>query len=88
MRFRERLGQTVQGTIIQMWSDGEDRADQESIMKLEQQVAFLLDRHRVALQGLIRLCDTASSLSDMFYYDARALSTRNKGGRGVWPNNI
>lgn len=48
-------------------------------MKLEQRVAFLLDRHRVALQGLIRLCDTASSLSDMFYYDAANFANQEQG---------
>lgn len=79
VRFRERLAQTVQGTVIHIWSDGEDRADQESFMKLEQRVAFLLDRHRVALQGLIRLCDTASSLSDMFYYDAANFANQEQG---------
>lgn len=79
VRFRERLAQTVQSTIIGMWSEGEDRTDQVSMMKLEQRVAFQLDRHRVALQGLIHLCDTASSLSDMFYYDAARFANQEQG---------
>lgn len=78
VRFRERLAQTVQSTVIALWNEGEDRADQKAISKLEQRVAFLLDRHRVALQGLIRLCDTASSLSDMLYYDAARFANQEQ----------
>lgn len=79
IRFRERLSQMVQATVIKMWSDGEERIDQGAISKLEQRVAFQLDRHRVALQGLIRLCDTASSLSDMLYYDAARFANQEQG---------
>jgi len=37
---------------------------------VDRQIAFWLDRHRVALQKLINLADGAVSLSDVLYYDA------------------
>jgi hypothetical protein len=43
---------------------------------VDRQVAFWLDRHRVALQRLIRLTEGASSLSDVLYYDAARVATQ------------
>ena len=79
VRFRERLAQIAQSAIISLWEGGEDQDRGDVLDKLERSVAFWLDRHRVALQGLIRLCDTASSLSDMLYYEAARFANQELG---------
>ncbi len=84
VRFRERLSRVVQNAILDWWARGEDWEGRDSLAKLERQVAFLLDRHRVALQGLIRLSETTTSLSDMHYYDASRFANLEIDRARLW----
>ena len=77
--FREKLAQITQNTILAIWEDEAAEKAYKELNRLERLVAFHLDRHRVALQGLIRLCGIASSLSDMMYYDAARFANQELG---------
>lgn len=69
-RFRRRVTQVAQDAIGFMAANADGSAVGARVAMLERQVAFWLDRHRVALQELIRLARGAISLSDVLYYDA------------------
>ena len=76
VRFRKRISNLVQNYVTTVAiGTGNDisKADQAT---LEQRTAFWLDRHRVALQSLIRLGGSSRSLSDMLYYDAARFVNR------------
>jgi hypothetical protein len=79
VHFREKLSQITQNTILAIWEDEAAEKAYKELNRLERLVAFHLDRHRVALQGLIRLCGIASSLSDMMYYDAARFANQELG---------
>jgi aminopeptidase-like protein len=69
-RFRHRLTQVAQRAISAMVTNPDVSSIEASMAMVDRQVAFWLDRHRVALQRLIRLANGAQSLSDVLYYDA------------------
>ena len=69
-RFRQRLTRVAQATISAMAANSDSSTVAMKMAMLDRQVAFWLDRHRVALQKLTRLARGASSLSDALYYDA------------------
>ncbi len=75
-RFRQRLSRLTQEFVTHLM-DGATLAEiRKSQDMLERRVAFKLDRHRVALQGLIRLAGGAGSLSEMLYYEASRFANR------------
>jgi hypothetical protein len=69
-RFQRRLTRVAQSSISAMATKDEGVAVAAIENELDRQVAFLLDRHRVALQQLIQLARGANTLSDVLYYDA------------------
>jgi hypothetical protein len=79
-RFRGRLSQVAQEAINIMAARADESSIGATLAMLDRQVAFWLDRHRVALQGLIRLSRGAHSLSDVLYYDA-ARSAKQENSR-------
>lgn len=76
VRFRRRISSLVQDFVTAIATGaGTDRSPKDQAA-LEQQTAFWLDRHRVALQGLISVGGSSRSLSDMLYYDAARFVNR------------
>ncbi len=69
-RFRRRLTRVAQEAISAMAANPDPANVGDRTAMLDRRVAFWLDRHRVALQQLIRLTRGANSLSDVLYYDA------------------
>jgi aminopeptidase YwaD len=69
-RFRQRLAQAAQEAISFMAANSDESTVGARLAMLDRQIAFWLDRHRVALQSMIRLNRGANSLSDVLYYDA------------------
>lgn len=77
VRFNRRLGRLAQEAVTEMLENHESTASREArLAQLERQVAFRLDRHRVALQGLIHLGGGGGSLADMLYYEASRFVNR------------
>ena len=75
-RFRWRLTRLTQDFITDLMAGVSAKEGQRRQNMLERRVAFKLDRHRVALQGLIRLAGGAGSLSEMLYYEASRFTNR------------
>ena len=75
-RFRWRLTRLTQDFITELMVGVSAREGRRRQNMLERRVAFKLDRHRVALQGLIRLAGGAGSLSEMLYYEASRFANR------------
>ena len=69
-RFRRRLTQVTQATINAMAANGDGPTVAAKMAMMDRQIAFWLDRQRIALQKLTRLAGGAMSLSDVLYYDA------------------
>lgn len=76
VRFRANLSKLVQEYVTETIGGNDFNRTQEGLAVLERQTAFWLDRHRVALQGLIPLGGSSRSLSDMLYYDAARFVNR------------
>jgi aminopeptidase YwaD len=75
-RFRWRLTRLTQDFITELMVGVSAQEGRRRQNMLERRVAFKLDRHRVALQGLIRLAGGAGSLSEMLYYEASRFANR------------
>lgn len=75
-RFRWRLTRLTQDFITELMAGVSAQEGRRRQNMLERRVAFKLDRHRVALQGLIRLAGGAGSLSEMLYYEASRFANR------------
>ncbi len=76
VRFRKRVSSLVQAYVTAIAIGADNDMSVKDQATLEQRTAFWLDRHRVALQGLIRLGGSSRSLSDMLYYDAARFVNR------------
>jgi hypothetical protein len=75
-QFRNRLSSLTQDYISSLMGGVGVAEKRKAQDMLERRVAFKLDRHRVALQGLIRLAGGAGSLSEMLYYEASRFANR------------
>ncbi len=76
VRFRKRISKLVQAYVTAIATGIGTDESQKDQATLEQRTAFWLDRHRVALQSLIRLGGSSRSLSNMLYYDAARFVNR------------
>ena len=87
-RFRRRLSRVAQATINTMAAAPDMSTVVAEKAMLDRLVAFWLDRHRVALQKLIRLADEISSLSDVLYYDAARFAKQENGRVGRFAEGL
>ena len=87
-RFRQRLTHVAQATINTMAAEPDTSTVTAEEAMLDRQVAFRLDRHRVALQKLIGLAGETSSLSDVLYYDAARFAKQESGRVGRFAEQL
>ncbi|UCC65242.1 MAG: DUF4910 domain-containing protein [Anaerolineae bacterium] len=73
-RFQARLARLTQAQITHMWADQAPTVARDSLDKLERQVAYAVDRHKEALETLMRLWRCAGPLIETFNEEAAHLA--------------
>ncbi|MCI0396682.1 MAG: M28 family metallopeptidase [Chloroflexi bacterium] len=69
-RFQARLAHLAQGHVTEMWAGDAPAATHDSLALAERRLAYVLERHQVALHGLARLWSEVESLAETLASEA------------------